>query len=68
MKANAVCSIPYKCKNCIWTYRIFEMSKTEHEAKFYLTKKDVGEDKIESAVTTMGKEDRGIARHCTQCS
>ena len=44
------------------------MSKTEHEAKFYLTKKDVGEDKIESAVTTMGKEDRGIARHCTQCS
>ena len=35
--------------------------------KVCLTKKDLGERKIESAETRMGKEDRCIARHSTQC-
>ena len=36
--------------------------------KVCLTKKDLGERKIESAETRMGKGDGGIVRHSTRCS
>ena len=47
---------------------MFETRKKEHEAKVFLTEKDIEEGKIESVETRMSKEDEVIARHSTQCS
>ena len=47
---------------------MFETKKKEHRQKLVLTKKDIEDGNIKSAVIRMGKEDGGIARHGTQCS
>ena len=55
-------------QTCAECFPRFETRKKEHEAKVRLPKKDLEEGNIESEETRMGKEDRGIDRHSTQCS
>ena len=46
----------------------FRPEKNEYISKVRLSNRDMAQGKLSSVEQRMGKEDRGLARHCVECS
>ena len=70
-RSNVVYRIDCKCQKARYTgetKRRFETRLSEHQAAVRLTKAYLDAGDVESAEKRMRKEDRGIARHSSECT